>query len=155
MTESPRPPEDLPAFDPVPSASTRHDGWTPERQRRFIAALAEMGVVAAAARAVGKSATGAYALRDKSGAAGFAAAWDIAQDMGRDRQYEGAMERATKGYEVPRYYAGRQVGIMRRFDCRLALAALRSMDTQPLPASEADLAMARWLLSGAAGAAPE
>ena len=33
MSDSPRDPL---AFDPVPSASTRHDGWTPERQRGFV-----------------------------------------------------------------------------------------------------------------------
>jgi hypothetical protein len=41
--------DDFP-FDPVPSASPRHDGWTPERQRGFIDALARVGIVAAAPR---------------------------------------------------------------------------------------------------------
>ena len=41
------------AFEPVPSASNRHDGWTAERQRLFIAALKEIGMVSAAAKAVG------------------------------------------------------------------------------------------------------
>jgi len=50
MTDSPASPAALPpldeedplAFHPVPSSSTRHDGWTPERQRRFIQALSVM-----------------------------------------------------------------------------------------------------------------
>lgn len=30
-------------FTPVPTRSTRHDGWTPELQRRFVGALSAMG----------------------------------------------------------------------------------------------------------------
>lgn len=58
MRESPIPDpppadDDLPAFTPVPMTRSRHDGWTPERQRGFIAALAQSGIVARAARSVG------------------------------------------------------------------------------------------------------
>ena len=112
------------AFTPVPTASTRHDGWTPERQHRFIQALAAMGVVAAAARAVGKSGTAAYKLRERPGATEFAAAWDIAIAMAHDRAYEQAIDRAQNGIVTPRYYRGRQVGSVRRFDYRLALKVL-------------------------------
>jgi hypothetical protein len=120
MTDS----DDPLAFTPVPTASTRHDGWTPERQRRFVAALAAMGVVAAAARAVGKSATAAYRLRERPGADAFAAAWDIAVAMARDHAYELAMDRAQNGILAPRYYRGQQIGTVRRFDYRLALKVL-------------------------------
>ena len=41
-----RPP--LPDFTPVPR-KYRHDGWTTERQRAFIAALADTGSVSRAA----------------------------------------------------------------------------------------------------------
>ena len=42
-----RPPgHTLPDFDPVPR-KYRHDGWTPERQKAFIAALADTGSVSA------------------------------------------------------------------------------------------------------------
>lgn len=55
MTESPSPaapyPDDLLAFSPVPSTYNRRDGWTPERQRRFIKALEAMGSVTHTARA--------------------------------------------------------------------------------------------------------
>lgn len=112
------------AFAPAPSASTRHDGWTPERQRRFVAALGVMGVVGRAARSVGMSATSAYKLRARVGADGFAAAWDAALDQGRERAWDVAMDRALNGVVVPRFYRGRQVGVSRRFDYRLALAAL-------------------------------
>ena len=150
MTDSPHPAPDPLAFTPVPGRA-RHDGWTPERQRRFIEALAAIGVVAAAARAVGRSATAAYKLRDRPGAAGLARAWDIAVQMGQDRAFGIAMDRAANGYEAPRYYAGRQVGTVRKFDYRLALAVLRA-PRPPLTAGEQ--AEVDWLMSGTAPDAP-
>jgi hypothetical protein len=39
-------------FTPVP-VRARHDGWTPERPRHFIAALADTRCIAAAAAAAG------------------------------------------------------------------------------------------------------
>ncbi|HEX4693805.1 hypothetical protein [Sphingomonas sp.] len=59
MTEQPRSPfadlgpdDSALTFAPV-ATKLRHDGWTPERQRHFILLLRAMGVVAAAAKAVG------------------------------------------------------------------------------------------------------
>lgn len=49
MAESLQPPP--PAFTPVP-VRARRDGWTPARQFRFIAMLAETGSPARAARPV-------------------------------------------------------------------------------------------------------
>lgn len=68
-------PTGIPAFMPVP-ARARRDGWTPERQRVFIAALARTGCVGRAAAAAGMSRESAYRLRRREGAARFAAAWD-------------------------------------------------------------------------------
>lgn len=70
------------AFPPVP-VRYRRDGWTPARQRRFIAALAECGCVLAACRRVGKSAEAAYRLWRRPDAAGFRAAWDAALRLAR------------------------------------------------------------------------
>lgn len=42
----------LPDFDPVPRMRARHDGWTPERQKAFIEALADTGSVSRAAAMV-------------------------------------------------------------------------------------------------------
>ena len=76
-------PDDDPlTFTPVPGRA-RHDGWTPERQRPFIGALARCGLVAAAAREVGKTPKSAYRLRERAGAESFCAAWDVAVDQGR------------------------------------------------------------------------
>ena len=65
----------VPPFVPVP-LRTRRDGWTAERQGRFIGWLAETGSVAEAARRVGCSRETAYRLRRREGAGSFAAAWD-------------------------------------------------------------------------------
>lgn len=111
------------AFTPV-AVRARRDGWTPERQARFIRALAAIGVVAAAARAVGKSGTSAYKLRERDDAASFAQAWDTAQVMAGDRAFAQAMDRAINGVAVPRYYRGRQVATVRRPDYRMALKVL-------------------------------
>jgi hypothetical protein len=69
-------------FMPVP-LKPRHDGWTPDLQRRFILALASGLGPAAAARSVGKNRPTAYALRKRPGAESFAVAWDEALKLGR------------------------------------------------------------------------
>lgn len=129
MPESP----DILAFAPVPSASTRHDGWTPARQRDFIDRLARIGLVASAARAVGMSPKSAYALRKRGGAESFAAAWDAALDHGRFRARSTAIERALHGVVTPVFYRGRQIGERRRFNDALLIAVLRSADDRPWP----------------------
>jgi len=69
---------DLLDFDPVPRKIERVDGWTPECQRGYIAALAVTGSPRRAAKAVGKSAFGAEQLRKAAGAESFSTAWDAA-----------------------------------------------------------------------------
>ena len=56
----------------------RADGWTPLRQAEFIGHLAATRSVAEAAREVSMARETAYRLRDRPGAEGFAAAWDVA-----------------------------------------------------------------------------
>jgi hypothetical protein len=79
---------DLLDFEPVPRRP-RADGWTPELQRAFIAALAVTGSPRRGARAVGKAQYGAEQLRKAKGAEGFNAAWDramaLAAEKGRHR----------------------------------------------------------------------
>jgi hypothetical protein len=56
----------------------RRDGWTPERQLRFLDTLARTRSVTRAARAAGMSRESAYRLRGRKDGALFAAAWDRA-----------------------------------------------------------------------------
>lgn len=113
----------------MPSASTRHDGWTPERQRGFIQALAQIGMVAAAARHVGMSRKSAYALLNRAGReSGFARVWREAQEMGRSTAHSTAIERALNGVEPPYYYRGVRRGTRRVYNDGLLTAALRATD---------------------------
>jgi hypothetical protein len=80
MTQS-RSPTRWPAWKRVPpflpvALRARADGWTPERQAKFIGLLAETGSIAEAARRVGMSRMAAYRLRRRAGAESFAHAWD-------------------------------------------------------------------------------
>jgi hypothetical protein len=65
----------VPPFVPVPLRA-RADGWTPERQARFVGLLAETGSVAEAARRVGMGRESAWRLRRRPGAESLAHAWD-------------------------------------------------------------------------------
>jgi hypothetical protein len=68
-------------FAPVPLRA-RCDGWS-ELQHAFVVALARGLGPGAAARSVGKNRQTAYALRKRTGAESFAAAWDAAAAFGR------------------------------------------------------------------------
>ena len=78
-------PEGVPVPRFTPWIGRNHDprGWTPARQLGFMRAMTRCGSARAAAAAVGKSVRSAYLLRDKPGAASFAAAWDQAALLGR------------------------------------------------------------------------
>jgi len=56
----------------------RRDGWTAERQRRFLAMLSQTKCVTKAARAVGLSRESAYRFRSRGPHGLFAAAWNRA-----------------------------------------------------------------------------
>jgi hypothetical protein len=60
------------------SRKTRGDGWTPERQLRFLDALGRSRSVTKAAAATGMSREGAYRLRARSGDSLFGLLWDHA-----------------------------------------------------------------------------
>jgi hypothetical protein len=56
----------------------RRDGWTPERQLRFLDALVRTRNVGNAAAAAGMSRESAHRLRERRDGALFAALWDCA-----------------------------------------------------------------------------
>lgn len=114
----------VPEFEPVPR-KFRYDGWTPERQRGFIAALAETGSVKAACRQVNMSQVGAYYLRRQPGADGFRAAWNAALDHGVQRLEDIAMTRAIEGVAYPVFGAKGQIGTRRSYNDRLLMFILR------------------------------
>lgn len=81
----------------------RRDGWTEEKQRRFIEVLADTGLVGTAAREVGMSRTAAYKLRRAPHAAAFARAWDVARARAGALIEDVAFERALEGVETEVY----------------------------------------------------
>lgn len=114
----------LPAFEPVPR-KFRHDGWTPERQKAFIAALADTGSVSRAARRVNMSPEGAYYLRRQPGSEGFRRAWEAALDFGVQRLKDIAYERAIDGQLSPVFVGGKLKGFRRIRNDRLLMFCLR------------------------------
>ena len=124
---------DTPDADPDTLPETvrlraRHDGWTPEKQHRFIEALAESGCVTEACGAVGMSPKSAYRLRTRADASIFRQAWDIALDHAIRRLSDAAFSRAINGVSRPVFYQGEQIGERRHYDERLTMFLLRYRD---------------------------
>ena len=98
-------PEEPAPYDPadyrwVPvRRRSRRDGWTEEKQRRFIETLADTGVVGLAAKEVGMTRESAYKLRRSAYAAAFARAWDAARHHAGGTLEDIAFERAIEGRE--------------------------------------------------------
>jgi hypothetical protein len=114
----------LPDFTPVPR-KFRIDGWTDERQRAFVAALAETGSVRSACKRINMAATGAYQLRLHPEAESFRAAWDAALAHGVQDLADIAMQRAREGVAVPVFYKGEQCGEHRKYNDKLLMFILR------------------------------
>jgi hypothetical protein len=106
----------------------RFDGWTEEKQRRFIEVLADTGQVRLACDAVKLSRESAYKLRRAPGRAAFARAWDAARLHAAHAIEDIAFERAIEGTEHPVFNLhGEEVGVRRRYDPRLLMFLLRHL----------------------------
>ncbi len=115
----------IPDFDPVPRRRKRHDGWTPERQRAFIEALARTGSVSHAAAEINMAKEGAYQLRLHPKGESFRKAWDAALDFGVQRLEDIVLERAINGVLEPVFGRDGQIGERRRYNDRLLMFLLR------------------------------
>lgn len=114
----------LPDFAPVPR-KYRHDGWTPERQKAFIEALADTGCVSRAAGIVNMAQANCYTLRRARGAEEFRRAWDAALDFGLQRLKDIAFERAIEGQQIPVFVGGKLMGYRRKTNDALLMFCLR------------------------------
>ena len=76
---------DILNFTPV-QRRAHVNGWKDEHQRAFIAALAITGSPRQAARAIGKHQFGAEQLRNHRNGRSFAAAWDAAMELAREKE---------------------------------------------------------------------
>jgi hypothetical protein len=120
----------VPAFVPVPGRS-RRDGWTAERQARFLAELALTRSVSAAARKVGMARETAYRLRGKRGGESFAAAWDrvLGREVGKRKvSLQERHRRAIEGLLRPRIYRGKCTAIEKKADNSALLSYLAQLD---------------------------
>jgi len=105
----------------------RHDGWSPERQRSFIEALADRGSVTEAAQAVGMTVGSAYKLRRAPGGENFARAWELAIHQAALHLVDVAFDRAIHGTDEPVFdREGRRVGRRMRLNDRLLMFLLRA-----------------------------
>lgn len=125
--DGPLPADDDPllAFAPVPHKIVRKNAIGPERQRKFIAALAAGGVVSDAARHIGAAMEGLYQLRNREGAEEFRAAWDAAIDRAMTRVEGEAVTRAIDGAERPIVSGGQLLGWHRVHNEGLVMFLLR------------------------------
>lgn len=119
---------DLKDYDWIPVRRQRRpDGWTRDKQRLFIATLADTGSVRQAAREVHMSPKSAYALRRAPDGAGFAAAWEAAIRQSMHRLLDEVTERAMNGVEEPIFNRdGQVISHKVRFNERLAMFLLRA-----------------------------
>lgn len=90
-------PDPLLDFAPVPRKNTVIRGWTPRKQRAFIAALRETGSVRLATQAAGMGYEGVYKLRHAPGAEEFARAWDMAVCIGAERVRDVLIDHSVHG----------------------------------------------------------
>jgi hypothetical protein len=121
----------------IPALRHQHNGWTPERQQRFLHHLAVHASVAEAARHVGMSRQSAYWLRRQPVGAEFGAAWDAAL-ADRDRMIDDmAMDRLLDGEEEVIERDGAVIAVRRRpADIRLLLFHLKRLERQKIEASQ-------------------
>ena len=107
-------------------AHVRHDGWTAQRMAMFCSLLADTGIVADCCSAVGMTTASAYGARRRNPL--FAAAWEDAIGIARERLADALLARSLEG-SVERYYKdGELVGEKRLMDNRLGMAILRRLD---------------------------
>ena len=124
---SPAPVEAMP-FDGIPLQSSRNRlaGWSADRQRMFLSALAETGSVHLAANAARLSARSAYLLRVRSPA--FAKAWSVAEQLAVGRLAPLAFDRAINGRVEQVYREGELIAERRVPSDRMLMWLLARLD---------------------------
>ena len=123
MEHESREPQSTPA---LPATTIRHDGWTGEKIAIFCETLAETGIVAEACEAACMGISGAYAARRRNPV--FAAAWDAALTIARERLADTLLARSIEGNVEQLYRDGIIVGERHFLDNRLGLQILRRLD---------------------------
>jgi hypothetical protein len=135
---NPRPDEaaDRLAFEPVP-LRYRSDGLTARKQREFVEALADCGIVREAAARVGVTEQAIARVRRRSDARSFDRACEAAQVFGARRLRSIAYERAVEGTLKGHYFHGELVSQERVYDNRLLTYLLGKTGNLLEPSAEA------------------
>ncbi len=127
----------------VPDAQ-RYDGWTPEKQKRFLTALSRGHNVTKACAIVGMSRQTAYALRDSARGAAFALGWKAAQLRSRDCLADELIDRAFNGVRESITSDDGRITTRHRHDNQLAWKMLNRLDRRADAAcTDADAAAVR------------
>ena len=105
-------------FTPVSRATKRWNGINALKQSTFIQLLADSGSVTMAAKAIGTSPSAMYTLRRAKGAESFAAAWEVAIDIGARRVLDTLVEHAIHGTPETIIQGGEVVAERRRYNHR-------------------------------------
>lgn len=114
-------------YTPVTLERRRHDGWTAERQRTFLTALAETGCISAACEEAGITPRSAYRLRAHPSGEPFAAAWDQALRFATARLLTLAYERSIRGSVREVWREGKLVGEIRQPSDRMLALLLTNL----------------------------
>jgi hypothetical protein len=124
----------------------RADGWSAGRQSAFLSHLADNGVVADAARSVGMSVSGGYALRRTARGYGFDLGWEAALLIARRVVADNLMTAAIKG-ETARWVREDGVTTYTRQNTGLSLTLLdRVNPASALPEVLAVVSRFNWFL---------
>jgi len=106
----------------------RYDGWTAEKQKRFLTALSLGHPITRACAIVDMSRQSAYALRNAARGAAFRLAWDAALLRSRDVLADDLMERALNGVSTTRTDGKGRTVTRHRHDNTLAWRMLTRLD---------------------------
>lgn len=131
------------AFDPVP-LRPRADGLTPERQREFVEALADTGLVRVAAARIGLTEQAVARARRRADARGFDLACEAARRIGARRLHDLAWERAIEGTVKQHFSHGELKGEERVYDNRLLTYLLGKTEPLLAPDPQAEAVARDW-----------
>jgi hypothetical protein len=130
-------------FNPVP-VRYRRDGWTPEKQREFVEALADTGLIREAAARVGMTEQSVSRLRRRPDARAFDLACEAVLRPAARRLHAIAWERAIEGTIRSHYYHGELKAEERVYDNRLLVYLLGKTQALVDPRPEAECVERDW-----------
>jgi len=101
-------------FEPVPRKVNRPDGWTPERQRRFLELIVVTGSPQQAAAAMRKQLSGVEEVYRDDQKGEFRAAWDGICELVRSREERRLQALGGEAFEPPHRRTGPHPGPLPR-----------------------------------------